>query len=168
VFDWAGIFPYSSYFSVSCFVDFLLYTADYVLWEISFFLFFHFARLICLLVLGSLISIDDEFHSSFLEFGNCRGGFLTLNLFCYLTGRCDILIVILNNDPTLLRSFLVHQTSHSLFSELVRISWNIITFISELSKAGFWNDCAQITCITFLTAGCFRVFNHKEKSQNMG
>jgi protein phosphatase-4 regulatory subunit 3 len=32
---------------------------------------------------------------------------------------CDILIVILNNDPALLRSFLVHQTSHALFSELV-------------------------------------------------
>ncbi|KAG0630025.1 hypothetical protein M758_1G148600 [Ceratodon purpureus] len=32
---------------------------------------------------------------------------------------CDILIVTLNNDPTLLRSFLVQQTPHSLFSELV-------------------------------------------------
>ncbi|KAG0578678.1 hypothetical protein KC19_4G041700 [Ceratodon purpureus] len=32
---------------------------------------------------------------------------------------CDILIVILNNDPTMLRSFLVQQTSHVLFSELV-------------------------------------------------
>nr|XP_024370707.1 serine/threonine-protein phosphatase 4 regulatory subunit 3-like isoform X2 [Physcomitrium patens] len=32
---------------------------------------------------------------------------------------CDILIVIMNHDPTLLRSFLVHQPSYTLFSELV-------------------------------------------------
>ncbi|XP_024373621.1 uncharacterized protein [Physcomitrium patens] len=32
---------------------------------------------------------------------------------------CDILIVILNNDPALLRNFLVQQTNHTLFSELV-------------------------------------------------
>ncbi|KAG0581095.1 hypothetical protein KC19_4G224600 [Ceratodon purpureus] len=32
---------------------------------------------------------------------------------------CDILIVFLNHDPSLLRTFLVHQPSHTLFSELV-------------------------------------------------
>jgi protein phosphatase-4 regulatory subunit 3 len=32
---------------------------------------------------------------------------------------CDILIVVLNHDPVLLRTFLVHQPQHTLFSELV-------------------------------------------------
>jgi protein phosphatase-4 regulatory subunit 3 len=33
--------------------------------------------------------------------------------------RCDILIVVLNHEPALLRTFLVHQPSNTLFSELV-------------------------------------------------
>nr|XP_024382924.1 serine/threonine-protein phosphatase 4 regulatory subunit 3-like isoform X3 [Physcomitrium patens] len=33
---------------------------------------------------------------------------------------CDILIAVLNHDPALLRSFLVHQSSHTLFNELVQ------------------------------------------------
>ncbi|CAM6010193.1 unnamed protein product [Sphagnum balticum] len=37
---------------------------------------------------------------------------------------CDILIVVLNHDPALLRTFLVHQPQHTLFSELV---WGMLT-----------------------------------------
>jgi protein phosphatase-4 regulatory subunit 3 len=46
---------------------------------------------------------------------------------------CDILIVVLNHDPVLLRTFLVHQPQHTLFSELVM---GIITPL--VLKIGTW------------------------------
>ncbi len=79
------------------------------------------------------------FHSWPVVLG-CERGCCALYDFygCWVDGddRCDILIVVLNHDPALLRTFLVHQPQHTLFSELVGL-FPRIDFVWFVS--GSWN-----------------------------